>query len=1193
MKVLTNSKRGMFLKVLLALIVFINLIITPAPTAVSAVGNECAASSPGSGVYTVTVCITAPADGATVSGEVSVTATVSVTGSNPGIQKLLFYLGGEYLLTDYAAAYTFVIPTTKFVDGSRLLEVEAKMRDGFTSSRASIDTTFNNGITQPPTNTNNYNITTGSPPQAGRPFQLVATGDGASGEPNAAAVTDLIASWDPNLFLYLGDVYDDGTSTEFHNWYGTGSNHYSRFRAITNPTVGNHEYQGNQAPGYFDYWDNVPHYYSYNVAGWHVINLDSTSQFDQTAPGTPQYDWLVQDLNASSAVCTVAYFHHPVYNIGPEGEATRMNDIWALLAQQGVDVVLTGHDHDYQRWHALNSQGGIDPNGITQFVVGTGGHGIQDFIKSDSRMAVGFDTPPTAFGALRMELNQDGTAYQFVNLQGAVLDSGSITCSGASSDSTPPGAPTNLGATSTSSTHVDLSWVSATDNVGVTNYEIYRNGGLLTTTNAVTSYTDSTVTAGTTYQYQVRARDAAGNVSALSNQATITTPALLFSDDFETGNLSKWVGVIGLTVQQQEVYAGSHAARETSTGTATWAYKQLSPAQTELYYRLRFKIISMATNVYLLKFRTGTGTSLLGLYVSSTGKLAYRNDFAATSTTSTTNVTAGVWHDVQIRARIDGAAGQTEVWFDGVRIDALSKTEALGTTQIGRVQLGDNSTGRIYDVALDNVAVNTSFIDMTPPGVALTEPADNAAVRAGVTLAANASDNTTLDRVEFFTNGSLVGTDYTAPYDIIWDSTTSSDGPVSITARAVDSGLNSTISASHTVTVDNTAPDTTIDSGPSGTVASSSATFTFSANESVASFVCIIDGEEIENCGSPQTFNNLYDGTHTFQVIATDLAGNIDPTPANRTWTVATGTPTATYTPSPTATVGPTDTPTNTPENTSTPTDTPVPTNTSTPTDTPLPTNTFTPTDTPTETPTSTPTASPTYTLTPTNTATPTNTFTPTITPTPIIDPIFSDGFESGSLSAWSSSVTDGGSLSVSSAAALNGSYGLQAAVNDNNPIYVTDNTPNAEPRYRARFYLDPNSIVMADKDAFYPLYGYSGASTAILRIEFRLFKNSYQVRAAFRNDGSGWTSSNWANISDAPHFIELDWQASTSAVANDGSLTLWIDGVQNASLTGVDNDTRRIDSIQLGVTSGVDSTTRGTLYFDAFQSRRVSYIGP
>jgi hypothetical protein len=285
---------------------------------------------------------------------------------------------------------------------------------------------------------------------------------------------------------------------------------------------------------------------------------------------------------------------------------------------------------------------------------------------------------------------------------------------------------------------------------------------------------------------------------------------------------------------------------------------------------------------------------------------------------------------------INGTNGQTETWLDGVRVDALSKTESLSSTPIRRIQIGENATGRTYDVAFDNVTVNTTLINMTPPSVVLTEPLADSAVRADVSLSAMVSDDVAIDRVEFFANGNKIGTDYAAPYNIIWDSTTLSDGPVTLTARAVDIGFNATTSVGRVVTVDNTAPDTTIDSGPEGMVNSNAATFTFTSNETGVSSLCVIDGEEIEDCGSPQTFNNLFDGSHTFQVIAADLAGNIDPTPATRTWIVDTGGPTAT----PTFTNTPTNTPTFTPTATSTNTAT------STPTRTPTRTPTFTPTPT-------------------------------------------------------------------------------------------------------------------------------------------------------------------------------------------------------------------------------------------------------
>ena len=145
-------------------------------------------------------------------------------------------------------------------------------------------------------------------------------------------------------------------------------------------------------------------------------------------------------------------------------------------------------------------------------------------------------------------------------------------------------------------------------------------------------------------------------------------------------------------------------------------------------------------------------------------------------------------------------------------------------------------------------------------------------------------------------------------------------------------------------------------------------------------------------------------------------------------------------------------------------------------------------------------------------------------------DIIFADGFESGNVSRWSSATTDLGNLSADAAAALVGASGLRAVINDNNSMYVTDDTPNAESHYTARFYFDPNSISMANGNAHYIFYGYSGTTTIVLRIEFRFSSPNYQLRAGLINSSGTWTNTGWFNISDAPHFVEIAWQATTAA---------------------------------------------------------------
>ena len=235
-----------------------------------------------------------------------------------------------------------------------------------------------------------------------------------------------------------------------------------------------------------------------------------------------------------------------------------------------------------------------------------------------------------------------------------------------------------------------------------------------------------------------------------------------------------------------------------------------------------------------------------------------------------------------------------------------------------------------------------------------------------------------------------------------------------------------------------------------------------------------------------------------------------------------------------------------------------------------------------------------------TNTPAPAATSTPTtaVSPAPnnpgsVADAIFSSGFESGQLTEWNGSSSAGGDLSVSPAAALGGSNGLQAVINDTTAMYVSDDTPFAEPRYRARFYFDPNSIAMANGDGHILFRGISGSSTVVVRVEFGFSNGTYQIRAAVAGDGSSWTSTNWVPISDGPHAIEFDWRAATGAGANNGGLTLWVDGAQQADLTGVDNDTWRIDRARLGALADIDAGTNGTTFFDNFESRRQSYIGP
>jgi len=135
----------------------------------------------------------------------------------------------------------------------------------------------------------------------------------------------------------------------------------------------------------------------------------------------------------------------------------------------------------------------------------------------------------------------------------------------------------------------------------------------------------------------------------------------------------------------------------------------------------------------------------------------------------------------------------------------------------------------------------------------------------------------------------------------------------------------------------------------------------------------------------------------------------------------------------------------------------------------------------------------------------------------------------------------------------------------------------------------------MASSDAHYIFYGYDlyPSSVGIMRVELGFYGGNYRLRAYLLDDKGSWKKTGWFTIGNAWHSIEVDWRAATAPGANDGGLTFWLDGTQRGNLIGLDNDTWRIDHVRLGVISGVDTGTSGTHYFDAFVSRRETYIGP
>ena len=183
----------------------------------------------------------------------------------------------------------------------------------------------------------------------------------------------------------------------------------------------------------------------------------------------------------------------------------------------------------------------------------------------------------------------------------------------------------------------------------------------------------------------------------------------LFSDGFESGSLSAWTTNSGLVVQGTIVHQGTYAAEATSAdGAAAYARENLPGTYSNVYARTYFFVQTLpVSTVNLIGDRTATGSSISRIYIDSQGRLGLRNDVTGNSTVGPA-VSVGSWHSVELHLVVNGTSSTIEVWLDGVAVGALTTQMAnLGSDGVGQIQLGENQTGRSYDIAFDDVVVET------------------------------------------------------------------------------------------------------------------------------------------------------------------------------------------------------------------------------------------------------------------------------------------------------------------------------------------------------------------------------------------------------------------------------------------------------------------------------------------------------
>ncbi|KRD31986.1 hypothetical protein ASE35_13580 [Lysobacter sp. Root916] len=268
---------------------------------------------------------------------------------------------------------------------------------------------------------------------AASPVIVAGAGDICDSSGNACAGTsDLIVAINPTAVFTAGDnAYSSGTLSEYNNRYAPT---WGRFKALTSPTPGNHEYNTSGASGYFDYFNGVgaqtgpagdrsKGYYSWDVGEWHFIALNTMSG---GTVASAQITWLQNDLAANTKPCTAAYFHHPLVSRGNYTGYSQVKPFWDALYAAKADLVLVGHDHNYQRYGKMNPSQAAASDGIRQVLVGTGGRAFYGLNGSHPLLEA---SNASTHGVLKLSLTATGYTGEFVPKAGSsYTDSFSGTC---------------------------------------------------------------------------------------------------------------------------------------------------------------------------------------------------------------------------------------------------------------------------------------------------------------------------------------------------------------------------------------------------------------------------------------------------------------------------------------------------------------------------------------------------------------------------------------------------------------------------------------------------------------------------------------------------------------------------------------------------------------------------------------------
>ncbi|MGI8658962.1 MAG: metallophosphoesterase family protein [Candidatus Limnocylindria bacterium] len=251
---------------------------------------------------------------------------------------------------------------------------------------------------------------------------LVGAGDIATcNDSNDEATAALLDEIEGTVFTVGDNAYSDGSTDDYSECYAPS---WGRHQSRTRPAPGNHDYHTANAEGYYEYFGTRAGgeggYYAYDLGAWRIYSLNSEIVSDE------QITWLTDDLDANPSQCVLAYWHHPLFSSGRHGNDKSVRPFWDALSAAGADVVVNGHDHDYERFAPQMPDGVASADGLREFVVGTGGARLRTFAKIRNNSEV---RNAETFGVIELTLKPTGYDWQFIPASGGTFrDAGSASC---------------------------------------------------------------------------------------------------------------------------------------------------------------------------------------------------------------------------------------------------------------------------------------------------------------------------------------------------------------------------------------------------------------------------------------------------------------------------------------------------------------------------------------------------------------------------------------------------------------------------------------------------------------------------------------------------------------------------------------------------------------------------------------------